>query len=143
MRRGVNVQRRPPSARSLPPCDDSRPEKQLRRHFHLIDANHGLISDITAITTALDSPTCTFTIPGRRLRDCGHSLDAWSVRTSFFIARTDPMPSFVYLDESKHIYLDNVAVVICNGAQLSLYAQRPALTFVTPLTFLPVLLNHT
>ena len=53
------------------------------------------------------------------------------------------MPSFVYLDESKHIYLDNVAVVICNGAQLPLYAQRPALTFVTPLTFLPVLLNHT
>ena len=30
-----------------------------------------------------------------------------------------------------------------NAAQLPLYAQRPALTFVMPLTFLPVLLNHT
>jgi hypothetical protein len=97
-----------PSARSLPPCDDSRPEKQLRRHFHLIDANHGLISDITAITTALDSPTCTFTIPGRRLRDCGHSLDAWSVRTSFFITRTGPLQSFVSTSTNPNIYISTM-----------------------------------
>ena len=66
-----------------------------------------------------------------------HRYSCWHDR----LPKTTPIYNCIY--GTSHELHDDLVYPSSFSAQLPSYAPRPALTFVTPLTFLPVLLNQT